>query len=418
MNLSVLKKFWWVILLVLIVAGASAFLIFSNRLAVESLLTSYPICPGNLSGLLTYPLMETKYISALIPFGNLNPPGHTSPVGHNYFLSPSEYVGKDIPLYHPADSWITHIGSETKLNETTGKYEPSGYTIDYTLCSGVKIAIAGYIKLSPEVLSALNQSRPKGCKEGIVKPGHGTSGGCDYELNYKVRAGQIAGWAIGDLHQTIEVWAFNYNSKPREDVDWGYYNYGNYPYAFCLFDLYSGELKEGYYQKFGVTSEETGGKEFNSSMYSKNISFIPRTTEPKCGEINQDIVGTIQGMWWGEDKKTGNDWSIEFDGKGLAFVHDNINPTMGAISIGGNIMQNAEVVYFTPAHSGTTNREPSEVKADGKIYCYQDNARDWNGHIIDKIIVQLIDDHHLKIENQDGDCTGSESFVNPFTYQR
>ena len=413
-----LKGFWlvFILLFVLIVVGASAFFFFSNRLAVGSLLAFYPVCPGNVSGVLTYPLMETKYISALIPFGNLNPPGHTSPVDHNYFLSPLEYVGTEIPIYHPADSWITHIASETRLNDTTGKYEPSGYSITYTLCSGVKIEIAGYVRLSPELLSALSQAIQKGCKEGIVKPNHPTSGSCEYEMNYKVQSGQIAGWAIGDLHQTIEVWAYNFNRKPREDVDWDYYNYGNYQYSFCLFDLYSGDMRGAYYQKFGGTIEESGGKNLNPSAAIKNVSFIPRTIEPRCGRINQDVVGTIQGMWWGEDKKSGGDWSIEFDGKGLAFVHDNIDPTKGAISIGGNFIDNPQEVWFEPTHSGLIDREPSEVGADGRIYCY-DGASDksWTPN---RILVQLTDDHHLKVEAKPGKCGASESFSILYTYQR
>lgn len=35
-----------------------------------------------------------------------------------------------------------------------------------------------------------------------------------------------------------------------------------------------------------------------------------------------------------------------------------------------------------------------------------------------KIIMQLKDDNHLKIEVKDGKCNNSEIFTNPFNYER
>lgn len=51
----------------------------------KSLSGKCPACPADLSGILTYQLMDPKYIGGMIPLGNVSPPGHTSPVDHIYF---------------------------------------------------------------------------------------------------------------------------------------------------------------------------------------------------------------------------------------------------------------------------------------------------------------------------------------------
>jgi len=84
---------------------------------------------------------------------------------------------------------------------------------------------------------------------------------------------------------------------------------------------------------------------------------------------------------------------------------------------------------FTPAHSGTTDREFSEITADGKIYCYQGSQEGFSGSNVDKngnpienrtpkYLLQLIDDTHIKVESQIGACSANEKFSNPVIYER
>src|SRR3989339_1378349 len=77
-----------------------------ERNLLNKITDTYPKCPANLEGILTFPMIDPKYISAITPLGNINPPGHTSPVDHNYFAS--NYSDK-IPVFSPADSWINSI---------------------------------------------------------------------------------------------------------------------------------------------------------------------------------------------------------------------------------------------------------------------------------------------------------------------
>ena len=83
--------------------------------------------------------------------------------------------------------------------------------------------------------------------------------------------------------------------------------------------------------------------------------------------------GNHSGRYGGNPEKGDG---LEFQGKGLAFLHNNIDPTKTELSISGNFTSQAGAFMFTPNHSGTIDREPAEVTADGQIYCY--NADSWN----------------------------------------
>jgi hypothetical protein len=415
---SFLRRFWWLILiLAILLTAGGVFVAAQKRSGDPSILGAilpsvgaYPACPSDLSGILTAPLMDPQYIAYLVPLGNINPPGHTSPVDHVYFFTTYD---DQVPLYAPADAWITHI-LEVSANDGTGNYVPSDYAITFTICEGLVLDLAGYTDLSPALKAELAGQHPD-CKYGILKPGHDNAGEgqCTYRLNLPVKAGEEIGSAQQESadvghNQLFEVWAANYNLPSRSDVDWNYYRDERYAHAFCLFDLYQGDLKAGYYSKFGFNQAT---KDLQTGVTTEQIT--PRTIEPLCGQINQDIPGTIQGMWFGEAPQANT--SSEFAGKGLAFLHNNIDPTQAEISIGGYFTQQAGAIIFTPAHAGVIDREPGEVSADELVYCY--NTYSSSG-ITGKILVELVDEHHLKIENQPGSCSENEVFANPFMYER
>ena len=118
-------------------------------------------------------------------------------------------------------------------------------------------------------------------------------------------------------------------------------------------------------------------------------------------------------MWFSKPTPK-DDYDTKFDG-GLAFIHNNMDPKTGEISIGGDLNNGkADIVFFNPTNSGQIGRDPSQITADEKIYCY-DATRD-NG--TKRFLVQLIDSHHLKAEIQTGSCDGNYSFVKPFNYER
>ncbi|MFA5918798.1 MAG: hypothetical protein WC800_04580 [Candidatus Nanopelagicaceae bacterium] len=375
--------------------------------------TDYPPCPKDLAGILTAPLMEPKYISTLTPLGNINPPGHTSPVDHIYFST--NYASK-IPLLAPADATITNL-TEILKADSFGKYQPTGYVVRYVVCDGLVLDFASYTSLIKPLQDELASKTPD-CVYGIVKPGHtgGPEGQCYYNVKYKVKSGEKIGWVQAirngqSLDLPFEIWAANYNKPARPDVNWDFYNDDRYAHSMCTFDLYSGDLKDQFYAKFGQMVNSDSKKKDPKS--SGPVIFKPRTIEPICGQVNQNIVGTIQGMWYAG---TSVEMDLESQGKGLAFLHNNFDPSVGEISIGGTITEKAGLLEFEPTHSGTINREPSEVKADGEVYCYDAAPNEWM--LGGRVLVQLVDEIQLKAEHQLEKCTGQESFLSPITYRR
>lgn len=380
-------------------------------------MNKYPSCPENLSGILTAPLMNPDDIGYLMPLGSFNPPGHTEPIDHIWFETNETLRDKKdkIPLYAPADSVIIHL-SESLVMNSEGKYVSAGYTLKYVICDGVELDLTEYTELTEEFKEKIPKS-PSDCKYGLNKSGHGAiEGVCSYDIEegIPVKSGEHIGWTEVDERGVLlfEVWAADYNKEPRKDVDWDYYNDNRYAHAICLFDLYSGELKEKYYSKFGGFLVNL---EPNSTV---RAFFARRTIEPICGQTNQDIVGTIQGLWFSKEKNMAN---LEDRGMAIGFIHNSVDPRRCDITIQGNIMDPG-VIEFIPLHSGKINREFSEVKADGNIYCYDVTGawadRDALDKYTGKILVQLIDDRHLKVEHQKGSCSENEIFVKPFIYQR
>lgn len=402
MKASLFKHLWrWIV--VILVAVVAVVFVASQKFGSEEplakkmakkitqSLNSYPTCPKNLSGVLTAPLMDPKYISALTPLGNINPPSHTSPVDHIYFAT--DFTGR-IPLLAPADAWITNL-TEILQAGSSGKYVPVGYVVRYIVCDGLVLDFASYTDLTKPLRDEIASQKPD-CKYGIVKPGHtgGPEGQCYYNVSYKVKSGDEIGWVQAvkrgqSYDLPFEIWAANYNKPARSDVNWNYYNDDRYAHSMCTFDLYAGDLRNAFYSKF------------------------PRTIEPVCGQVNQDIVGTIQGMWYAGDS---SEKDLEFQGKGLAFLHNNIDPTQGEISIGGHFTKQAGVIMFKPTHSGNIDREPSEVKSDGTIYCY--NSNQGGTGVGGKVLVQLLDSHHMRVEHLVGTCGSVETFQRAFDYQR
>lgn len=380
----------------------------------DSVMTYGVSCPANLSGIFTAPIMNIEYMEALTPLGNVVPPGHTLPVDHIYFHSyPMNGSDQRVPIYSPADGTIVQIMTETTYAET-GKED--SYAIEIVICRGVSIEIAGYRDLAPEIKNIMNNDNGD-CKDNnkFYDDYLHNITSCNYRTNYQIKAGTLTGWAGNtNFDDNIEIWAFNYNSYTVPNLDYGWYSPDDsYPHSFCFFDLYSGQMKEQYYSKFG-TLGDVSKTEDKEQRIKNAINFTPRTIEPRCGAIMQDVQGTVQGNWFYGSKSESSDCT-----KTMALIHNNFDPTIGSISVGGTI-SDFGVILFKPLHSGLINREFSEVRADGNVYCYT-NYRDIDmprKGLDGKLLVSLVNDHELQIEHQDGTCNSSESFVNQFTYHR
>lgn len=387
---------------------------------------SYGACPADVSGILTAPLMDPQYIAAMLPLGNVSPPGHTFPVDHIYFLLNTD---EQVPLYAPANGWITHIMVNSAKKTAESDYVFDSIVVTYTICDGLVLDFAGYTDLIQPVKDELAKHE-NACKSGIMKSGHNNAGEqqCDYQdLSIPVTSNELIGYTHRELRSDgggynipFEIWAANYNQPSRSDVDWSYYEDNRYAHAVCTFDLYSGTLKSQFDAKFGMWVD--GSKDSSGKVVSGIGAFTPRTVEPLCGEIVQNVAGALQGAWFSTkpdlNDKSGN---IGNAGYGITFIHNNVDPTVGEVVIGGEFDNKmVGVIAFTPTHSGTVNREPSEVKADGQVYCYSPDANTVNGgsSVSDKILIRMLDEHQIEAERQSGSCAEGESIKAVFKFMR
>jgi hypothetical protein len=400
-----MKKLKIVFLFIFLLLISLAIFLKTRPPSADNPLSSYPKCPTNLSGILTAPLIELKNITSITPLGNISPPGHTSPADHNYFTADTN---DKVPVYAPSDGWITNLVVILAKDDKTGKYVDRGITLDIEICKGLILTFANLT----EAGSILKNNWPKndnGCKYDINKVGHDyTQGQCYFHTNIKVKAGDLIGYTQNEFKKdgtkqgfAFEIWAANYNRTPPGNIDWSFYDDDRYAHIMCTFDLYSGSLKKQFYDKLGGVDQ----KNYISS------SFTKRTIEPICGTVNQNIVGTIQGMWFGQGWKNRKDKTQVDDIRQFSFLHWNIDPVYAEIGNAGEITKGEYgQLQFLAKHSGTIDREPSEVTADGRVYCYN--------FLGGKILTQLIDDRHLKLEHKPGSCEASEAFTNPFSYER
>lgn len=312
-------------------------------------------------------------LSTIEALGNVNPPAHTIPSPHMYFTV-------DTPgtkLRAPGNVSIQGVSESSAYED--GTLLRSDYSIRFQLCDGV----SGYFKhvkaLSPQLRSNLERVR---CEWD-----NGTATGksyrsCDFAGNQQVAAGTVLG-TVGNEN----TGTFDFGTKDERRT-LGYANQSRYREGLlttaCPIEYYEDEPKAALYEK------------------------VKRVGEPRCGAVMQDVSGTLQGNWYtgGAQADDRRNWE-----KQLAFIHWNENASKAMISVGG-IVTEPGWYRFTPAHTGTVNREFSEVTPDGRVYCYESE------HMQGKIIVEMLDAGTIRIENRPGDCTGEYTFDEPSVYRR
>ncbi len=395
------------LVIVLIVAGVGFFVVRKSARPIKSQIFNQLIasdCPNR--PLFTVPPIDPKDFLTIIPLGNLSPPDHIIPTDHIYLtvkdnnkIDPT----KAVPVMAPGDITITRISHNTALK--SGKVFSDDYAIDFSPCKDVRANFGHVTKLSDELKAVFDKASP-GCQSHNPRPEDKYSY-CNADVSYKLSAGAAIGEAGGGTSTGLDWRLVDRRSMPLVWANPKRYRDDQFHFA-CPIDLYDPKIKAELYERFGGY----GGQK--------------RTVEPRCGEVNQDKPGTAQGNWISGDGLIDQpeQWS-----KTLALVHDNADPTIGVVSIGGVIGEPTKI-QFTPKHEGTLNREFGEVLPDGKIYCYQGEMRRAQDQSqpanlafnriesLQRVIIQLISANSMKIELQNGSCSDEVSFLKPTVYQR
>ncbi len=425
------KRFWWVgliiLLLFVVIATAISSDIHTKQLEKEKLTEknkkiydqsalneNFPVCPKNLSGLFTVFPIEISKVDYIIPLGMMNSSSHTIPTDHMYINHAVPETR--IPIYAPSDLTLIAIEDKVVYDSATGNFKRADYQLEMVPCRGLDLELIHFSELVPAVQLAYDQSERACETNGKYHFGNDMTEyyqPCSGHMNLKLKAGDLLGY-IGGLptQRGIDIGLYNYNTPPLNFVMPSRYS-GYNLHAMCPLDPFTPELKAQYLKKVGEWDDVAK-------------SFIPRTIEPICGAIMYDKPGTLEGNWFAGESASGSITQTTYM-IGLAPFND--DPSQYKVSIKGPESLGSFVDFtFTPLHIGKINRDFSEVTADGSVYCYQQKSESFGGvdkngkpfadKIYPKYLLELVDNTHLKIEQQVGICSSSESFKNAFTYER
>ncbi|MBI2148594.1 hypothetical protein HYU23_02850 [Candidatus Woesearchaeota archaeon] len=334
----------------------------------------------------------------IVPLGLIHPPGHALPMDHILLLLPNGPGGKTkLKTDIRAPGIVRIFGIRSVIYKRDGVVESKIYSIAFTPCRELTFYFEAINDLSDSLHKEIELQK---CEPNSQKEGNREFLFCEYLVDYVTKAGEIIGTAGGlNGSNTLDWGSYDMRVPKLPFLGRGDEGPNNAVfYTTCPLNYYSSSLKDQLYDKL---SDPDGQK---------------RTAEPRCGEIMQDKFGTIQGNWQTkkEFRKDGDTTWSPFMGIG----HDNYNASKGIIGVAGTI-SNSGTINYEPEHNGTINRESSEVTADGKIYCYQNNRRSNDDTALSgRLLIQLLDPKTLKAEYQEKKCDEVFKFVSPTIYER
>lgn len=318
------------------------------------------------------PLNDSQYVG-LVPLGALNPPGHTFPTGHHYFYLVNPELGSTppiVPVLMPGDAWVTNIAVSEHLSANPPF---SDYNLSFKPCEDYEARFGHLFSLSTDLQLQMDEITPD-CEE--YSTGGEDYRSCRYRLRHLVNAGTEVGTTGGRIGQwALDFGAHDFRQSPLQWANQARFeNHAEQmPYTTCPSEMFTPAVKSALEARF--------------SNYNGTVQ---RTVVPVCGQIDQDVLNSAQGLWFQE----GIDGVFPEDPH-LSLVHDNVNPTVAVIAMGTSVALMTGSHAFSPTHSGLVNREFSEVTLDGNIFCYDVLGTG-------SLLLQLVTTTQLRVEYRSG----------------
>jgi hypothetical protein len=198
--------------------------------------------------------------TALVPIGFVNPPSHVFPNDHMGF-----YYVKDnhhVTIYSPGNIFLTQIKSNVY-----NQGQPNE-SVDYALAFGVNgesSLIFGHIsQLSSKLMAAFGNSGMV-CEE--YQAGNYTIKACKKSVSINLKAGEIIGYSNMIIGQQAMDMGMYVNNKPVSPLDY-----------------------------FAPAVKKQLESRVMGAPNAYNDGII-RIAEPIGGEAQQDVPGTLQGIW-------------------------------------------------------------------------------------------------------------------------
>ncbi len=340
------------------------------------------------------PTADTDF-DYLVPLGNIGPPDHTIPTDHIYYVFKRNSPDDPVPVVSvksPGRVRVTQINRQTATID--GQVRTDDYHLFFSPCRGVSISFDHIHTLAPKLAAAV--AHGASCSDTHPRPTD-TYRYCNKDADILLMPGEELGTAGGGAAAGFDFGAAD--SRQPALIYANQKRYGKADHTVCPINLFTEPLKSALMTRF------------------------KRTAEPRCGEVAQDKAGTLQGNWY---SFMGGSGGVGSWAKSLALVHDNLDPSIGIVSIGG-LKGLVLRLPFTPHSVGSLNREFSSVTADSTVYCYQvDNpgGRTAGGGALPpqnnhSVLIQLVSATELRIQAQSGVCgRGPYSLTSATSYYR
>lgn len=337
---------------------------------------------------LTHLPIDLAAIDFISPLGSINPPEHTIPTDHNYFMFRYDHGDQRYDIVAPANAVITSFGFSGEVEN--GQSKNADYSIILSPCRGLSFRFSHVNSLEGKLKDEIGPNGEKADCRTDKPTTQRAIMTCGKKVDIPINAGEVMGRVGAPYVAAWDFWAHkeNYVNPGIVGVDYRYDTD-----AVCGLDYFTDELK--------------------AQLYAK----VRRIGEPKCGDVGQDKADTLQGSWFAhkDPEKARTDWNSHF-----TLAHSSDDANKGVLAVAGKIAD-PFLYAFNPTHTGTINREPSETTA-GTVYCYQHDGdrRFENGSMAGegKVLLKLIDNHQMQAEHKSGTCATNETFSNPTTYYR
>lgn len=339
-----------------------------SSLQLSGVLSSLDSC-GSSNAFFSVPVVDVGNLVGIVPLGNLNPTGHVFPTDHVYLS-----VRQESTVYAPGDVTITSISSSEQLGEDPAYVD---YSVYFSPCRELRFYFHHVNSLSDKLTAGLARTGSF-CQE--YSTGGQAYRRCNVTINILVRAGEVLGTA-GRRYPTFDLGAYDMRTGPLVYANPSRWREESF-HVVCPLDYYeagAGEVLRGFLGGWGGTK---------------------RTVAPVCGRVDQDLPGTVQGVWFAK----GLAWDHE--DAHLALVHDNVDPSQPRFSVGTSVTGlNPGVYQFAAEGSGLVNRDFSDVVSDGNVYCYE--LQQQYGGALFVALVQLTSSTELWVEKNGLQSCGS-----------
>lgn len=306
-----------------------------------------------------------------VPLGNMGPPAHTFPTDHQYIYvngPSSQAPRRSVDLVAPANIIITkvHLGTTSPGG--------SDYTVEFSPCAEVYAQFGHVLTIAPSILSQAG-AFDQYCNSYAPSPGSTVSTCETRKLSIAVNAGDIIGSAGGESPHSLALDFSLWDARTPTIV---FANPARWSKSNDNFDSFHIVPASDYFTE-----------PVASQIASRVGSFdgtTRRTATPIGGSIAVDVPGTAMGVWLNGSQPTYPEVPH------LAIAPDNVDPTKIAFSIGTSLPNwNRGIVWFTPVNSGTVNRNPAQITADGTTYCFEAPGS-W------VLLVKMLDANTLRLE--------------------